>query len=86
MKLDAKQRKMLAQTHGGYGGRTIGDRIAQQMDKRRKKMENLVTQRDSVEYATEKGRYEGLGAALAILRSSSIQEEIERSNERLGIE
>ena len=73
-------------THGGYGGRTIINRLEQQMDKRRKKMENLVTQRDSVEYATERGRYEGIGASIALMRSSSLAEEIERSNERLGIE
>ena len=82
----AKEKKLLRDTHGGYAGRSIGERIAEQMDKRRKKMEKLVLQRDSVEYATERGRYEGLGAALALLRSSSLNEEIERSNERLGIE
>jgi hypothetical protein len=33
----------------------------------------------------EQGRYEGIAAALAILRSSSLKEEVQRSNERLGI-
>lgn len=86
MKRSLKERKMLVQTHGGYAGRSIIERGEQQMDKRRKKMEELVLQRDSKEYVLEKGRYEGIGAMIAMLRSSSLSEEIERSNERLGIE
>lgn len=86
MKRSLKERKMLQETHGGYAGRTIIQRLEQQMDKRRKKMENLVTQRDSIEYATERGRYEGIGASIALMRNSSLTEEITRSNERLNIE
>lgn len=82
----AKEKKLMRDTHGGYGGRTIINRLEQQMDKRRKRMENLVTQRNSVEYAIERGRYEGIGASIALMRSSSLADEIERSNERLGIE
>jgi hypothetical protein len=55
------------------------------MDKRRKVLEDMVLQRGTEEYSLNRGRYEGLAAALAILRSSSVGEEVERSNERLGI-
>lgn len=82
-------------THGGYGGRTLIQRIEAQMDKRRKVMERMVVENGMPndlppdqrrEYYTNNGRYEGLAAALAILRSSSVPHEISRSNERLGIE
>jgi hypothetical protein len=39
-----------------------------------------------LDYSLNRGRYEGLAAALAILRSSTVAQEISRSNERLGIE
>lgn len=85
------QTKTLKSSHGGFGGRTLIQRIEIQMDKRRKTLEDLVIQRGtdtmgSAEYSLQRGRYEGLAAALAILRSSSVGHEIERSNERLGIE
>ncbi|QGJ90118.1 hypothetical protein HWC80_gp094 [Mycobacterium phage Indlulamithi] len=66
-------------------GRTLINRIEAQMDKRRKAMENhyvATGQQDTI----NRGRYEGLAAALAILRSSSVAVEYERSNERLGID
>jgi hypothetical protein len=62
------------------------------MDKRRRKMEEYVVQYGMAKclvaqpYLMEKGRLEGLGAALAILRSSSMPHEIERCHEILGIE
>lgn len=80
------------ETHGGYGGPTLISRIEKQMDKRRKIMEDMVIKHGMEEcllsevYTVNKGRWQGLGAALAILRSSSMSEEIERCNERLGID
>lgn len=82
----------LKNSHGGYAGRSIIERIEQQMDKRRKIMEDMVIKHGmhdcllSTVYVENKGRWQGLGAALAILRSSSLSFEIQRCNERLGIE
>ena len=79
-------------THSGFAGRSLIERIQAQMDKRRKTFGGMLIQHGKAEcesmhdYWIEKGRYEGLGAALAILRSSSLKHEVERSNERLGIE
>ena len=75
----------------GLRGPTLIELIQKQMDKRRIAMEDKVIQK-GVEaksdsgYLINKGRYEGMAASLAILRSSSIGHEISRSNERLGIE
>jgi hypothetical protein len=71
-------------------GRTLIQRIEIQMDKRRSSMEKLVLEqgsdvRESFPWALQRGRYEGFAATLSILRSTSVQEEISRSNERLGI-
>jgi hypothetical protein len=86
----------LENSHSGYAGRTLIQRIEIQMDKRRNKMEAFILEKGwhpietdvfaASEYAINKGRYEGLAAALAIMRSSSVAEEVLRSNERLGIE
>lgn len=89
----------LKNAHGGYGGRTLIQRLEQQMDKRRKKLEDLRTHNgheamarqngkitEAMEAERQLGRYEGLAAAIAIMRSSSVEHEVERSNERLGIE
>jgi hypothetical protein len=89
----------LKNSHSILPGRTIIQRIEIQMDKRRKVMEQLritqgfceTTGNDGVimaqkDQALNQGRYEGLAAAIALLRSSSVAEEISRSNERLGIE
>lgn len=90
----------LKNAHGGYAGRTLIERIQAQMDKRRKMLEakriqqgvaskpngNTKYETALYEQALEQGRYEGFAATLAILRSSSLTHEIERSNERLGIE
>lgn len=86
------QKKIMKNSHPSQGGRTLIQRIEIQMDKRRKTLENLIIQHGqgwastSPEYNINRGRYEGLAAALALLRSSSVPHEISRSNERLGIE
>lgn len=86
----------LKNSHGGYGGRTLIQRIEAQMDKRRKAMERILIEHGPhvvegvrfypKEHTLNQGRYEGLAAALAILRTSSVAEEVSRSNDRLGIE
>ncbi|AYN58039.1 hypothetical protein HWB90_gp100 [Mycobacterium phage Fowlmouth] len=80
--------KTLKTSHGGYAGRSLIERIQQQMDKRRNKMEDSFVEYgpDSKQYLLNKGRYEGFAATLAILRSSSLEHEVQCSNERLGIE
>lgn len=85
------QKKIMKHSHGGYGGRTLINRIEAQMDKRRKVLEDKVIElglaaSQNSDYLLNKGRYEGFAATLAILRSSSVTEEVNRSNERLGIE
>lgn len=76
----------LNETHGNYQGRSLINRIEAQMDKRRKTMEEIYCNGgEPLAHALQKGRYEGIAASLAILRSSSVQEEISRSNKRLGI-
>lgn len=76
--------KTLKGSHGGYTGRTLIHRIEIQMDKRRKAMEDNFVSTGEPDIIN-KGRYEGFAASLAILRSSSVEHEVERSNERLGI-
>lgn len=81
----------LKNSHPGGKSPTLINRIEAQMDKRRKWLEDYVVQNGgesmySEEYSLHRGRYEGFAASLAILRSSSIDLEIERSNSRLGIE
>ena len=76
--------------HPGIQGPTIINKIEKQMDKRRKVMENIVVEKGlgvsgDPEYLLNQGRYEGLAAAIALLRSSNVPDEIARSNERLGI-
>ena len=85
------QKKMMKHSHAVPPGRSLIERIQAQMDKRRKVMEELVIQHgletpSHPEYLVNKGRYEGMAASLALLRSSSVAEEIRRSTERLGIE
>lgn len=88
----SKLSKMVLSEQGKHAGRSIIERIEIQMDKRRKAMEDIIVNQGSAvvsqcdpTYIINKGRYEGLAASLALLRSSSVQEEIARSNERLGI-
>jgi len=73
----------------GYQGKTIIQRIEIQMDKRRRAIEKHITAHGVVDgdetRAVLKGRYEGLAAALVLLRNSSLEEEFKRSNERLDI-
>lgn len=77
--------------HSGFAGPSLIERIQEQMDKRRKALAKMIIDqgsavRTSEEYILNKGRYEGFAATLAILRSSSLKNEIALSNERLGIE
>lgn len=88
----AEHSKTLKNSHPGLKGPTLIERIQRQMDKRRNAIEKHrakdgVLLREAMDPQTlEQGRYEGIAAALAILRSSSMQHEIDCSNERLGIE
>lgn len=63
--------------HSGYAGRTISQMIAEKLDKRAKALHRKESER-------ERGRCEGMAAALGVLRSTSMAEEIERSSDRLG--
>ncbi|AVD99708.1 hypothetical protein HWB51_gp104 [Mycobacterium phage Cuke] len=80
--------KTLKNSHPGGQGKTLIERIQIQMDKRRKKMEETFVEYgpESKQYLLNRGRYEGFAATLAILRTSSVDHEIQCSNERLGIE
>lgn len=87
---DQSLKKMMKHSHQVPPGRSLIERIESQMDKRRKAMRDLIVQqgsnvRETYVFALQKGRYEGMAGSLAILRSSSMQQELERSNERLGI-
>ena len=80
------------QTHAvPQTGRTLINRIEAQMDRRREIMQDMVVKHGmedcllSTVYVANKGRYEGFAGALAILRSTTMKEEVARSNERLGI-
>lgn len=84
-------RTSFSSKEAGAQGASLIERIERQMDKRRKSMEDYIVEHgsdkiDSLTYHLQRGRYEGLAGALAILRNSSVQQEISRSNERLGIE
>ncbi|QNN99739.1 hypothetical protein PBI_ROPE_80 [Mycobacterium phage Rope] len=80
----------LAKSFGGYGGRTLISKIEEQMDQRRKVMESIVVKTgetsSNANWLKNKHRREGMAAALAILRSSSVAHELQRSDERLGID
>lgn len=88
----SKLNKMVLTEQGKHAGRSLIERIETQMDRRRKIMEDMVLAHGleecllSTVYTINKGRYEGFAAAIALLRSSSVPEEIARSNERLNIE
>jgi hypothetical protein len=80
-----------AEMHGCYGGRTLQDKIRALMDKqngRVRKAEKPNSDDPSVEiihkHGLAVGRFEGMAATLAILRSSSINEEMRLSDERCG--
>lgn len=75
-------------SHGGYGGKTLIQRIEKQMDKQREKeIFAGVSEPDisDLRKGVLLGRIDGMAGALAILRSSSIKEEMQRSNDRLGL-
>lgn len=81
------------QAHPDYraGELTRVQRIENQMDKRRKILEDMVVKHGmdvclkSEVYVINKGRWQAFGQALAVLRSTSLDEEIARSNERIGV-
>lgn len=77
--------------HSVPAGPTLINKIEEQMDKRRRALADMIIAEGSAvrttdRYILNKGRYEGFAGTLAILRSSSLKEEMARSNERLGIE
>lgn len=91
----AQDRKTFKSSHAskdiGAQGRSLIEKIQAQADKRRMWLQETLVQVGSEvihdeTYCLNRGRYEGLLAALAVLRSSSLAFEIQRSNERLGID
>lgn len=82
----------LKNSHGGYAGKTIIARLEIQMDKRRKTFGGMLIEygkekcENMPDYWLNKGRYEGLGASVALMRGTAMAEEVSRSDERLGIE
>mgnify|MGYP001364830749 CR=1 FL=1 len=86
-RLTAKEQKLLRDTHGGYGGRTLINRIESLMDKQAKRLRAktlpMPDDLSAIDYGITQGRIDGLAAALAILRSSSVKEETSRSNDRI---
>ena len=84
---NAANNKTFASPHTGP---TLINKIEKQMDGRRVAMKNLILEhganvRESPVYFRQRGRYEGLAGSLAILRSTNLKTEMDRSNERLGI-
>ena len=88
----SESKKIMRHSKAVPHGPTLINRLEKQMDKRRKIMEDMVIKHGmedcllSEVYIVNKGRYEGIAASIAILRSSSVTHEVERSNGRLGIE
>lgn len=88
---DKTEKKLRNKATGEFAGRTLIQRIEAQMDKRRKALEDIVVEHginwtQEPDWNLQRGRYEGFAATLAILRNSSVAQEILRSNNRLGIE
>ena len=87
---ERKERKLvklkLKNSHGGFAGRSLIERIQAQLDKQNARlhaMEADFKPYDTNIHATLQGRVEGMAATLAILRSSSLQFELEQSKGRL---
>lgn len=82
------------QAHPDYraGDLTKIQKVENQMDKRRKIMEDMVIENGmdvcekSQAYTINKGRWQAFGQALAIMRGTKFDLEIERSNQRIGVE
>ncbi|HNJ38154.1 MAG TPA: hypothetical protein PL071_09075 [Nitrosomonas sp.] len=72
----------LKNAHGGYAGRSLIERIQAQLDRQNKRLSAI--DKDSIDYAIVLGRTEGMAATLAILRSSSLPEELTLSQERIN--
>jgi len=92
-----QDKRMLRHSHGskdiGAQGKSIIEKLQDDMDRQRKKLEAIVTKygKDvpieiAFQFERQRGRYEGIAASLARMRNSSVAEEISRSDERLGIE
>jgi hypothetical protein len=93
--LRAIQRDQTVKTRTTYAhsvpqGKTLINRVEEHMDGRRKKMQDIVLETGQTEenpsWLLNKGRFEGLGLALAVLRSTSLKEEILRSTQRISAE
>ena len=72
--------------HTGYAGRSLIERIQAQLDRQNKRlraMESASIPPNEIDHAIILGRTEGMAATLAILRSSSLKEELSLSTERL---
>lgn len=88
----SESKKIMRSSHSVPAGKTLINRLELQMDKRRKVLEEMLVKYgkevcdSSPSYAINRGRYEGFAASIAVLRSSGVAFEIQRSNERLGIE
>ena len=84
-------RSSFSSKEAGAQGLSLIEHLEIQMDKRRKVLEEMLVEHgkeicdSNPGYAINRGRYEGIAASIAILRSSSIKNEIARSNGRLGI-
>ena len=72
----------LSNSHGGNAGRSLIERIQAQLDRQNKRLSAI--DKDSIDYAIVLGRTEGMAATLAILRSSSLPEELTLSQERIN--
>lgn len=81
----------LANSHGGYGGKTLINKIESDMDRCRKRMESMIVEHGvdactkNPSYWLAKGRYQGFAGSLARLRNTDVNIETARSNQRLGI-
>ena len=82
--------KMLRHAHSGFAGRTIIQRLEEQMDKRRKIVQRIQDDHSLSEKYGELvlnvGRYEGIAAAIALMRNSNLSVEFSRSDERIEAE
>lgn len=85
----------LSNSHGGYAGRSLIERIQTQLDRQNKRVHAMqgpsippnnvgIDSQQLMDYAIAVGRAEGMAAALAILRSSSVTEELDNSSERIN--
>ena len=85
----------LKNAHGGFAGPSLQDKIRKLMDKQLKRVKALQDKKidnynptdvQEVRYniLINQGRLEGMAATLAILRSTSIDEELELTRDRVN--